>query len=124
MPTRMAFGLLTDETYFFDDARARQTPAQYICDIMRHGIGCNIVDVANQLSFTYPGIAPKLRIFVLLPIESTRVPDFICALEEKQKVWYEMMITPAGPQQYYNPAQRPSPYRLPMSSQHKVFSCF
>ena len=47
--TSMALGLLTDETYSFNDARAQRPPAQYVRTIMRHGIGCNIVDVANQL---------------------------------------------------------------------------
>lgn len=58
---------------------------------MRYGIGYNIIDVANQLSFAYRGIAPELRVFVLLPIKSTRAADFICALEKKQEVWYEIV---------------------------------
>ena len=82
----MAFGLFTDEMYSLDDARVRRPPAQYVCAIMRHGIGCNIVDVANQLFFAYRGIALKLRVFVSPPTESTKVADFICTLEEKQKV--------------------------------------
>lgn len=50
---------------------------------MRHGIGCNIVDVANQLFFAYRDIAPELRIFISPPIESTRAADFIHAFKEK-----------------------------------------
>lgn len=53
---------------------------------MRYGIGCNIIDMANQLSFAYRGIAPELGVFVSLPTESTRVADFIRALKEKQEV--------------------------------------
>ena len=89
---------------------------------MRHGIGCNIVDVANQLSFAYRGLAPELRVFVSPPTESTKAADFIRALEEKQEVWHEMMTTPAGPQRYYNPARKSSPYRPPLPSQSEAFS--
>ena len=69
---------------------------------MRHGIGCNIVDVANQLCFAYRSIAPKLKVFVSPPTESTRAADFIRALEEKQEVWHEMMSVPAVSSQYHN----------------------
>ena len=122
VPTSVALGLLTDETYTFDDARARRPPAQYVRAIMQHGIGCNIVDVANQLSFAYRGLAPELWVFVSPSTESTKAADFICALEEKQEVWHEMMTTPAGPQQYYNLARKSSPYRPPLPSQSKAFS--
>lgn len=61
---------------------------------MRHGIGCNIVNVANQLSFAYCGIALELRIFVLPPTKSTKAVDFIRALQKKQEVWHEMMTVP------------------------------
>ena len=121
VPTSVALGLLTDETYSLDDARARRPPAQYVRAIMRHGIGCNIVDVANQLSFAYRGLAPELRVFVSPPTESTKAADFIRTLEEKQEVWHEMMTT-AGPQRYYNPTRRPSPYRPPLPSQAEIFS--
>ena len=120
----MALGLLTDETYTLNDARTRRLPAQYVRAIMRHGIRCNIVDVANQLSFAYRGLAPELRVFVSPPTESTKAADFICALEEKQEVWHQMMTTLAGPQRYYNPAQRSSPYKPPLLSQSEAFSCY
>ena len=124
IPTSVALGLLTDETYSLNDARARRPPAQYVRAIMRHGIGCNIIDVANQLSFAYRGIAPEFRVFVSPPTKSTKAADFICALEKKQEVWYKMMITPATSHRYYNPAWRPSPspYRLLLPSQSKLFS--
>lgn len=48
VPTNVALGLLTDETYSLGDARARRPAAQYVRAIMRHGIVCNIVNVANQ----------------------------------------------------------------------------
>ena len=124
VPTSVALGLLTDETYSLNDAWARQPPAQYVRAIMRHGIGCNIIDVANQLSFAYRGLAPELRVFISPLTESTKVADFICALEEKQEVWHEMMTTPAGPQRYYNPIRRPSPYRLALPSQSEAFSYY
>lgn len=81
----MALGLLTDETYSLEDAQACRPLAQYVKAIMRHGIGCNIVDIGNQLSFAYCGIALKLRVFVLPPTESTRAADFIRALEKNKK---------------------------------------
>ena len=33
------------------------------------------------------------------------------------------MTIPAGPQRYHSPAQRPSPYRPPLLSQSKAYSC-
>ena len=123
VPTSVALGLLTDETYSLDDAQARRPPAQYVRAIMRHGIGCNIVDIANQLSFAYRGLAPELRVFVSPPTESTKAADFIRTLEKKQEVWHEMMTAP-GPQRYYNPTRRPSPYRPPLPSQAEAFSCY
>lgn len=47
MPTSVVLGFLTDKTYFFDNARTQYLLAQYVKAIMRHGISCNIVDVAN-----------------------------------------------------------------------------
>lgn len=61
---------------------------------MHHGIDCNIIDVANQLSFAYRGIAPELRVFILLPTKTAKVSNFIWVLEEKQEVWHEMMAMP------------------------------
>ncbi len=121
-PTSMALGLLIDETYSVDDAHARRPPAQYVRAIMRHGIGCNIVDIANQLSFAYWGLASELQVFVSPPTESTKAADFIRTFEEKQEVWHEMMTTPSKPPRYYNPAWRSSPYRTLLPSQSKAFS--
>ncbi len=64
---------------------------------MQYGIGYNIVDVANQLSFAYQGLALKLQVFVSPPIKSAKAADFIHVLEEKQEIWHEMMTTPTGP---------------------------
>lgn len=89
---------------------------------MRYGIGCNIVEVANQLSFAYRGLAPELQVFVSPLTKSTKAADFICTLEKKQEVWHEMITTPASPQRYYNPARRSSLYRPPLPSQYKAFS--
>ena len=121
--TSVALGLLTNETYSLDNARAWQPSAQYVCSIMQHDIRCNIVNVANQLSFAYRGLAPELRVFVMPPTKSTKVSDFIRALEKKQEVWHEMMTTSTAPHKYYNPAQRlsPSPYKPSLPSQSKVF---
>lgn len=79
----MALGLLTDKTYSLDDACSRRLLAQYIGAIMQYSKGCNIVDVANQLSFAYQGLAPEFRVFVAPPIESTKASDFIFTFEEK-----------------------------------------
>ena len=122
VPTIVALSLLTNKTYSFNDTWAQQPPAQYVCAIMQYGIGCNIVDVANQLSFAYQGLAFELQMFVSPSPESTKAADFICVLKEKQEVWHEMMTTPAGSQCYDNPAQRFSPYRPPLPSQSKAFS--
>ena len=91
---------------------------------MQHGIGCNIVDIANQLSFAYRGLSPELRVFVSPPNKSTKAADFILTLEEKQEVWHEMMTAPSAPQWYYSPARKPSLYRLPLPSQSKSFTRF
>ena len=122
VPTSVALGLLTNETYFLDNARARRPPAQYVCAIMQHGIGWNIVNVVNQLRFAYRGLAPKLWVFVLPPTKLTKAVDFNHALEEKQEVWHEMMTTQAESQRFDNLAQRSSPYKPPLPSQSKVFS--
>lgn len=89
----VAFSLLTDKIYFLQNARARQPLAQYVHAIMRHGIGCNIVDITNHLCFAFQGLAPKLRVFVSLPTKSTKETDFICAIEKEQEVGHEMMTT-------------------------------
>ena len=120
--TSVALGLLTDETYIFNDAWAQRPPAPYVRAIIRYNIGCNIVDIVNQLSFAYRGLAPELRVFVSPPTELTKAADFIYVLEEKQEVWHEIMTTPAGLEWYHTLAQRPSPYRLPLPSQSEAFS--
>ena len=86
VPTSVALDFLTDKSYLLEDAQACCPPAQYVKAIMRHGISCNIDDVANQLSFAYRDIVPKLRVFISSPIEFTRAADFICALKEKQEI--------------------------------------
>lgn len=82
----MAFGLLTNKIYIFNDAQAWQPPLQYIHAIIYHSIGCNIINVINQLFFVYQGLVLELRVFVLLLIKSTKVANFIYTLEKKQKV--------------------------------------
>lgn len=82
---------------------------------MQHSIECNIVDDVNQLSFTYEDQAPELCVFVSPPNKFTKIVDFIYAIEEKQEVWYKMMTISAR-SRYYNPAQRPLPYKLPLPS--------
>lgn len=72
--------------------------------IMQHGIGYNIVDIANQLSFTYQGLALKLQVFIASLTESMKVSDFIRTLKEKQEIWHKMMTALATSHKYYNPA--------------------
>lgn len=79
--------------YSLDDACTGRPPAQYVSAIMWHSIRCNIVDIANQLSFAYKGLAPELQVFVTLPTKLINAFDFIRALKEKQEVWHKMMTT-------------------------------
>lgn len=65
IPIIVALSFLTNQTYFFDNAWACWPPVQYLCISMRHGIGCNIVNMANQLFFAYQELAPDLRDFIL-----------------------------------------------------------
>ena len=53
IPTSVALGPLTDDTYFLEDARRCRPPPQYTRAIMHYSIGCNIIEVANQLFFAY-----------------------------------------------------------------------
>lgn len=124
VPTGMVLGLLTGGTYTFDDAWAQWPLLQYVCTIIQHDIGYNIVNVVNQLSFGDRDLAPELRVFVSSLTESTKAADFICVFEEKQEVWHKMITIPAGPQQYYNSIRRLSLYRLLLPSQSEVFSCY
>lgn len=96
---------------------------------MRHSIGCNIVDMANQLSFAYRSIAPELRVFVLPPIKFPRPADFIRALEEKEKVCHKMTTVPITSNQYYNNFCRSSSFasssfRPLFLSQLETFFCY
>lgn len=86
VPISMSLGLLIDKTYSLEDVQARCSLAQYVRAIMRHGIGCNIFDVNNQLFFAYCNIAPELRVFVLPSTESTKAAEFIRALNKKPEV--------------------------------------
>ncbi len=52
-PTSVALGLFTNETYSLDGTRTQQPSAQYVCTILQYEIECNIIDIANQLSFAY-----------------------------------------------------------------------
>lgn len=127
VPTSVALGLLTDETYSLDDAQCRRPPAQYVQAIMRHGIDCNINDISNQLSFAYQGLAPELRVFVSSPTESTKAAKFIHILEEKQENWFEMMTTGTSfhrPYHCLRMAYSPSRFNscLPLVTQSDAFA--
>lgn len=50
---------------------------------MYHGLEYNIMDVTNLLLFTYKGLAPKLRVFITLPINIIKTTNFIQILEKK-----------------------------------------
>lgn len=88
--TSMAFGLLTDEAYSLEGACYCQPPAQSFRTIIRHGLRCNIIDVANQLLFVYRGLLPELQVFINPLTNTIKVTEFIQALEEKQEIWYDM----------------------------------
>lgn len=103
----ITLGLFTYKTYSLDDAQAWRPLIQYVRAIIQYNIRYNIIDVANQLSFAYRGLAPELQVFISPPTKSTKAADFIYALEEKYEIWHKMITTLAGPQLYYKPAQRP-----------------
>lgn len=75
--TNVALGLLTIKSYSLDDAQRRRPPAQYVRAIIRLGIGCNIVDIVNQLFFAYQRLAPELRFFIPPPTSATKASNFI-----------------------------------------------
>ncbi len=93
VPTSIAWGFPTSKSYSLNNARQRRPLAQYVQAISWHGIGYNIVDADNQLSFVYRGLAPELRLFISPPTNTTKVSNFIQALEEKQGTWYDMLIS-------------------------------
>lgn len=84
--TSVALGLLIDKTYFLNDAQACQPSAQYVRAIMQYGIGCNIIDIANQLFFAYQGLTPELRVFISPLNKLRKAADFIRTFEEKQEI--------------------------------------
>lgn len=53
VPTNITLSLLTNKTYSFNNVQARQLLAQYIHAIIQYGIGCSIVNIANQFFFAY-----------------------------------------------------------------------
>ena len=83
VPTSIALSLLTDETYSLNDARIRRPATWYVCNIMRYGIGCNIVNVTNELFFAYQGLALEFQVFVFPLTEFLKASDFIWIFEEK-----------------------------------------
>lgn len=89
----MTLGFLTSETYSLDDVWECWPPAQYVRAIIRYEISCNIVDIINQLSFTYRGVAPELKIFIPPPTQITKVSDFIYLMEEKREAWFDMFAS-------------------------------
>lgn len=96
---------------------------------MRHGIGCNIIDVINQFFLAYRGLAPELIVFVLPQTKSNKADDFIYILKKKQDVRYRMMTISIILNQYHNNFCHPSPFsssssRPPFSSQSEAFFCY
>lgn len=68
---------------------------------MRYKIGCNIVDVFNQLVFACFNIALEPKIFELPSTKATKAFNFIYAFEKKQEVWHEILIISLALDQYY-----------------------
>ena len=44
---------------------------------MQHTIGINILDVLNQLFFTYKGLVPELQVFIISSTKAIKALDFI-----------------------------------------------
>lgn len=86
MLTSMMLRFLTDKVYSLEDTYYCRLLAEYIHIIMRYGLGYIIVDIANQLSFVYRGLALELRAFITLPTNTTKTTNFILAVEEKQEL--------------------------------------
>lgn len=61
---------------------------------MWYGIAYNMIDIPNQLFFTYQGLILELQMFVSPPTKSTKTVNFICIFEKKQKVLHKMMTFP------------------------------
>lgn len=78
--------LLIDKTYFFNNIQARRLLVQYMQAVIYYEIGYNILNVINQLFFTYYSIALELRLFILLPIKAINASDYIYMFEKKQKI--------------------------------------
>lgn len=83
-------GLLVGENISLEDVRRQHPAAQYMKTILRHCIGANVVDEANQICHAYRGLAPELKIVVTPPTESTKTSDFTQELEKGQ-VLYEKL---------------------------------
>lgn len=97
IPTSVDLGFLTDKAYSFNDVQGPRPLSQWLHAIIQYGIGCNIVDIANQLFFAYQKLAPELRVFISPSTKSTKAADFIYTLKEKQEIWYKVMTTLATP---------------------------
>lgn len=108
VPTNIALGLLINEIFSLSDTRTQRPPAQYVCTILQHSIGYNIVNIVNQQSFVYRSLASELNVFVSLVIKSTKASDFIRTLEKKQEVWYKMLIMPVTSGRHYKNFCQPS----------------
>lgn len=83
MPTNITFRFLTNETYFFNDVQTWYLLAQYVKAIICYNINCNIVDIANQLFYTYYNIALELKVFVSPLTKAIKTSDFIYTFEAK-----------------------------------------
>lgn len=72
---------------------------------------------------------PEFRVFVSLPIESTKAANFIYILKKKQDVWFEMMTVGTSSQcsyHYLQMAYYPSRFnsRPPFGIHSDAFSCY
>lgn len=112
-----------DENDSLNNVRSCHPPAQYIQASMYHSIDCNIVDIANQLSFAYHDIALEFKVFISLHTKVTKTFDFIRVFVEKQDVWHKMIAISITQNQYYNNFCRLFIFRPFLSSQFKAFIC-
>lgn len=91
--TSVILGFLISKTYFLNNTCRCHLFTQYIGAIIRYGIGYNIVNISNQLSFAYQDLAYNTRIFIFTSTTMTKASNFIKSIEEKQKTGNNILVS-------------------------------